>query len=109
MKYIKNFKKKNIILKLDSYRKLIRNIKLVNFYKNKIFLVSHSIHLSGYSLKILREYFCSKVFEIYNYKDNFHFFALTRKSENYLYNYKFQKPLNKSILLKFLNYNHLNE
>ena len=100
MKLIK--KKKNYILKLDCYRKFIRSQNLLNFYKQKnFFLVCHSIFFGGYSLKLLKEYFCSKVCEIYNYKDNFHFSFIKKKSENYLYNYKFHKPLNKNILFFF--------
>jgi len=68
-----NFKRKNLILKLDNYRKFIRNVRLIDFYKNQILLVCYSIYLNGYSLKLLREYFFSKLFELYNYKDNFHF------------------------------------
>ena len=52
-----NFKRKNLILKLDNYRKFIRNVRLIDFYKNQILLVCYSIYLNGYSLKLLREYF----------------------------------------------------
>ena len=58
-----NFKRKNLILKLDNYRKFIRNVRLIDFYKNQILLVCYSIYLNGYSLKLLREYFFSKSFE----------------------------------------------
>ena len=56
-----NFKRKNLILKLDNYRKFIRNVRLIDFYKNQILLVCYSIYLNGYSLKLLREYFFSKL------------------------------------------------
>jgi hypothetical protein len=104
---MKQFRKRNIIFKLDTYRKFILNIQFINFYKNKIFLVCHSVYFSGYSLKLLREYLCSQVFEIYNYKDNFHFFLTSKKNENYLYNYKFQKPLIKSIYFFFNDFNEI--
>jgi len=102
-----SLRKRNLFFKIDSYRKFIRNIKLLNSYKHKICLVCHFIYLGGYSLDILKQFLCSKVFEIYNYKDNFHFFSLTKKSENYLYNYKFQKPLSKGIVFFFSDFNDI--
>ena len=91
--------RRSIILKLDCYRKNIRNVKLIDFYNNRIILVCHLTFFGGYSLKLLRDYFCSKTFELYNYKDNFDFVMLTSQNQNYLYNYKVQKFLNKNNLL----------
>ena len=42
--------KKNLVLKLDSYRKHIRHLKLISFYQNKIYLICHLIYFSGFSL-----------------------------------------------------------
>ena len=103
----KNLIHKHIILKLDKYRRLIRTVNLIDFYKNQILLVCYCIHFHGYSLKILREYYCSKLFELYNYKDNFDFVIISAQNQNYLYNYKVQKALKKTIFFFFKNFDEL--
>ena len=35
-------KNKKVLLKLDKYRKLVRGIKLISFYRNKVILISHT-------------------------------------------------------------------
>ena len=100
-------KKKYLILRLDSYRKSIRTIKLLDFYRNRIILVCHLIYFNGYSLKLLKDYFCSKNFEIYNYKDNFDFVMISSQNQNYLYNYKSQNFLNKNIFFFFKNFDEV--
>ena len=107
MRDIKDFKKKNLILKLDNYRKFIKNVRFIDFYKNHILLVCYSIYFSGYTLKLFREYFCSKFFELYNYKDNFRFVVFAKQIKNYLYNYKVQKTLNKNIVFFFKTFNEI--
>ena len=72
---MKKHLKKKIFL-LDKYRKYIRQIKNIFFYRKKIFLICQYIFLGGFSLKLLKEYFCSKISEIYNYKDNFQFLII---------------------------------
>lgn len=54
-------KNKNIILKVDTYRKLIRQLSFIDFYKKKIVLVCHSIYFNGYSLKLLKEFFTAQI------------------------------------------------
>ena len=98
---------KQRIFLLDKYRKYVRNIKSISFYQKKIFLICNLVFFGGFSLKLLREYFCSKVFETYNYKHNFDFLMLTSKSQNYVYNYKFQKLSNKNIVFFFDNFNDI--
>lgn len=97
IKYL-NHRKKNLF-KLDKYRKFIRSITQVSFFNKHITLVCDSTFLGGFSLSLLIKYFCSKVFQTYNYKDNFDFLLISIKNQSYLYNYKFEKLLNKSILL----------
>ena len=102
-----NKKRKNIFFKLDNYRKIIRCIKLIDFYKNDIILVCHLVFLGGYSLKLIKDYFSSKSFELYNYKDNFDIVILTSQNQNYLYNYKSQNFLNKNIFFFFKNFDEV--
>jgi hypothetical protein len=102
-----NLKKKNIFLKLDNYRKTIRIIKLMDFYKNKILLVCYSIFFNGYVLNLLKDFFSSQYYKTYNYKDNFKFLILSSKNKNYLYNYKFYNNLVKHIIFSFNNFNEI--
>lgn len=101
---LKKKKFKNLILKVDAYRKYIRSVNFINNYKKKICLVCYSISFGGYSLNLLKDYFSYKNYEIYNYKDNFEFLNLNSKIQNYLYNYKFHNFYKKNNLLINLNY-----
>jgi hypothetical protein len=98
---------KKTILRLDIYRKYIRSITRIDFYIKHIGLVCHTTFFSGYSLNLLKQYFCSKVYETYNYKDNFDFLLISIKNQNYLYNYKFHKLLSKSIVFFFLTFDDI--
>lgn len=106
MRLLKKVKSKFLKLKVDRYRKFIHNINLIDFYEKRFVLVCNCVFFHGYSIKLLKEYFCSKSFEIYNYTDNFDFLMISSKNQNYLYNYKSQNSLNKNILLIILYYNH---
>jgi len=44
--------KKSLVFKFDNYRKLLRNIKFIDFYKKKISLICYLIYFNGFSLKI---------------------------------------------------------
>ena len=90
--------KRKLKLKLDGYRKIRRSIKIIDFYKNKVCLVCVFIYFGGPTLRLLKEYFCSKISEIYNYKNNFDFVVTSPRNQNYFYNYKSRKSLNKNIL-----------
>ena len=104
---LKKKKFKNLILKVDAYRKYIRSVNFINNYKKKICLVCYSISFGGYSLNLLKDYFSYKNYEIYNYKDNFEFLNLNSKIQNYLYNYKFHNFYKKSIFFFFNDFNEV--
>ena len=96
-----NLKKNFFFFKLDKYRKLIRYISLVNFYKNKIFLICQLVFFSGFSIKLLKDLICSTIYS----SNNFDFdFLITSKNQNYFYNYKINKEIiNKKSIVFFFN------
>jgi hypothetical protein len=102
-------KKKLLFLKLDKYRKVIRYVRLLDFYSNKIFLICHLNFFSGFSIKLLKDYFCSKIYSFNN--GNFNFLISSKKvNQDYFYNYKNNKVNKKNIyffliiLMKYISF-----